>query len=274
MYRFLYQLTQSLETQTTVQQNVILFAGLLLLLLSSVYIGFIVLARNKQNKLISEKDLMENQFREELLKTEFEVQEHTRKNIAADLHDNIGQLLSLTHVTLASINTSDKEKAEQKIADTQELVTRSIRELRQLSKIIHGEQLIQQGLQKTIEQEIAWLERNGHYSVTFLYDLPDMDGNTADKDLFTYRLLQESINNIIKHSGANQIKIELAYLNTSLHLSVSDNGIGFNTDEKLKQLSGLGLLNMQKRVGLLNGSMQVHSEENKGTTITFSIPYP
>lgn len=273
MYRLLYQFTQSLETQTTVQQNVILFAGLLLLLLSSVYIGFIVLARNKQNKLITEKVHMENQFKEELLKTEFEVQEHTRKNIAADLHDNIGQLLSLTNVTLASINTNDKEKTEQKISDTQELVTRSIRELRQLSRIIHGEQLIQQGLLKTIEQEIAWLERNGHFSVVFTHELPFFEENTADKDLFTYRLLQESINNIIKHSGANKIKIELVYLQLNLQLAVTDNGVGFNVAEKIQQ-SGLGLLNMQKRVSLLNGSMQVHSEESKGTTITFRIPYP
>ncbi|HEY3388049.1 MAG TPA: sensor histidine kinase [Prolixibacteraceae bacterium] len=229
----------------------------------------------KRQKKHREEILLEK-FRTEqlILQTQIEVQEQTRKNLAADLHDNIGQLLSLTNVTLASINTNDKEKAEQKIADTRELVTRSIRELRQLSKIIHGEQLIQQGLLKTIEQEITWLERNGHYSVEFVHHLPDIAVNTADKDLFAYRLLQESINNIIKHSGANRIRIELVYKEPLLHLTVTDNGIGFNADEKPAQQGGLGLLNMQKRVGLLNGSMQVHSEENKGTTITFSIPYP
>lgn len=253
---------------------VIIAVILILLFLGILFLVMILVYNNRRKKALKEKEMMQQQFKAELLQTEFEVQEQTRKNLAADLHDNIGQLLSLTNVTLASINTSDKEKAEQKITDIRELVTRSIRELRQLSKIIHGEQLIQQGLLKTIEQEITWLERNGHYSVEFIHDLPDFDNNTVDKDLFVYRLLQESINNIIKHSGANRIRIELIYKEPLLHLTVTDNGVGFNADAKLAQQGGLGLLNMQKRVGLLNGSMQVHSEENKGTTITFSIPYP
>lgn len=253
---------------------VIIAVILILLFLGILFLVMILVYNNRRKKALKEKEMMQEQFKAELLQTEFEVQEQTRKNLAADLHDNIGQLLSLTNVTLASINTSDREKAEQKITDTRELVTRSIRELRQLSKIIHGEQLIQQGLLKTLEQEITWLERNGHYSVEFIHDLPDFDNNTVDKDLFVYRLLQESINNIIKHSGANRIRIELIYKEPLLHLTVTDNGVGFNMDAKLVQQGGLGLLNMQKRVGLLNGSMQVHSEKNNGTTITFSIPYP
>jgi signal transduction histidine kinase len=275
MYRFLYQFTKPLEIETsTVQQDVILFAGLLLLLLSIVYIGFIFLARDKQNKLIREKDTMEELFQEELLKTQIEVQEQTRKNLAADLHDNIGQVLSLTNVTLASINPDDKEKTRLKIEVTQELVTRSIRELRQLSKIINGEQLIKQGLVQTIEQEISWLQRNGHYTVEFTHDLPDAGISNTDKDLFLYRLLQESLNNIIKHSGANTITIHLTYADHSLRLMIADNGIGFNAKEKLNQQGGLGLLNMQKRVALLNGTIEINTAENKGTSIIFSIPYP
>ena len=195
-------------SETTIIFIIIFTTGIFLVVAVFLFTYVISYSKRKARHKL-EKLVLKKQFHDELLKTEFEVQEQTRKNLAADLHDNIGQLLSLTNVTLASININDIEKAEQKIADTQELVTRSIRELRQLSKIIHGEQLIQQGLQKTIEQEIVWLERNGHYSVSFIYELPDFESNTSDKDLFTYRLLQECINNVIKHSGANKIKIEL-----------------------------------------------------------------
>jgi signal transduction histidine kinase len=252
----------------------IVIACLVLIILSVFLLLFLLFFLNRKKKLFKEKALMQQQFQTELIKTQFEVQEQTRKNLAADLHDNIGQILSLTNVTLASINPDDKEKTRQKIEVTQELVTRSIRELRQLSKIIHGEQLIKQGLVQTIEQEISWLQRNGHYTVEFTHDLPDGGISNTDKDLFLYRLLQESLNNIIKHSGANIITIHLTYADHSLRLMIADNGFGFNAKEKLNQEGGLGLLNMQKRVALLNGTIEINTAENKGTSIIFSIPYP
>lgn len=252
----------------------IIIGCLVLIILAVFLLIFLLFFLNKKKKLFKEKLLMQQQFQAELLQTQFEVQEQTRKTLAADLHDNIGQVLSLTNVTLASINSDDKEKTKQKIADAQDLVTRSVRELRQLAKIIHGEQLIKQGLVQTIEQEITWLQRNGHYKVEFIHEMPDAETSNIDKDLFIYRLLQESLNNIIKHSGATLITIRLSYADASLQLMVSDNGIGFNADEKMKQQGGLGLSNMQKRVALLHGSMHVDSSENKGSSISFIIPYP
>ncbi len=254
---------------------VAIIIGCLVVIILAVFLFlFLLFFLNKKKKLFKEKLLMQQQFQAELLQTQFEVQEQTRKTLAADLHDNIGQVLSLTNVTLASIDPVNKEKTQQKIADAQELVTRSIRELRQLSKIIHGEQLIKQGLVQTIEQEITWLQRNGHYKVEFIHKMPDTGIGNIDKDLFVYRLLQESLNNIIKHSGANMITIRLSYADQSLRLTITDNGIGFNADEKMKQQGGLGLLNMQKRVTLLNGTMHIDSVENNGSSINFTIPYP
>ncbi len=252
---------------------VIVITGIFLVVAVFFFV-YVVSYTKKKRRHKLEKQLLQQHFDDELLQTQFEVQEQTRKTLAADLHDNIGQVLSLTNVTLASIDPGNKEKTQQKIADAQELVTRSIRELRQLSKIIHGEQLIKQGLVQTIEQEITWLQRNGHYKVEFIHDMPDAGISNIDKDLFAYRLLQESLNNIIKHSGANMITIRLSYANPSLQLALTDNGIGFNADEKMKQQGGLGLLNMQKRVALLNGTMHIDSVENKGSSISFTIPYP
>jgi signal transduction histidine kinase len=225
--------------------------------------------QHKEELLLNEK-----KFEAELLKTEIEVQEQTRKNLASDLHDNIGQLLSLTNVILASINLNDKEKANQKIADTQELITKSIKELRHLSKIIHGEQLLQLGLVPAIEQEVSWLQRNGFYKVQFERELDKAPTVNTKKDLFLYRLLQESLNNILKHAAADTIIIELKYYNGMMQLSIADNGIGYNVESKTTEKQGLGLLNMRKRVHLLKGKMQIVSAENRGTKTIFIIPYP
>ena len=249
-------------------------AGIIFILfLAGSIISFVFEYKKKQSK--HKEELLLEKIRNEklVLQTQFEVQEQTRKNIASDLHDNIGQLLSLTNLTLASINLLDIEKAEQKINDTRSLITRSIKELRQLSKIIHGEQLIQQGLIETIEQEINWLKRNEQYIVRFEHEVSTLETNQVDKDLFLYRLLQECLNNIIKHSGATQIYIQLLYRVQIMHLTIQDNGVGFNYTEVSKLSSGLGLANMQKRIDLLKGTFHIHSEPNKGTTLEFSIPY-
>ena len=257
------------------QVLITIIASALLFIVSTIVIVLFVfryLKRKKEHKKIIESN--EKKFQAELVKAEIEIQEQTRKNLAADLHDNIGQILSLTNVTLGSINIDDKEKAIQKINDTRELIGKSIKELRQLSKIIHGEQLIKEGLIATIDQEVQWIQRNGFYTVDFVHTITDLDECNADKDLFLYRLLQESLNNGIKHSGADHFSIRLSYANNSMELSIGDNGIGFDVEEKRGQAKGLGLFNMQKRINLLNGIFKISSKENIGTTLTFIIPYP
>ena len=258
------------------RQEVIIIAGLsfLMLIISTGIIGLILIYKKRQTQLIIEQEMIKASFEAELLRTVIEVQEQTRKNLASELHDNIGQLLSLTNVTLASINFQYPEKAEQKITDTQHLVTRSIKELRQLSKLIHGEHFIQQGLTTSIEQEINWLQRNGLYTVHSHLDLSTAPASNADKDLFVFRLLQESFNNILKHACADTIHVALHYDQGFLHLEISDNGIGFDAAAVNTAKQGLGLPNMQKRIQLLQGSMLVNATPQKGTHIIFQIPYP
>lgn len=258
-------------------ENEILIAiiTVLLLFITSTVVIVLSLWRYQKKRLQHNEELLikEEKFKLELIKTEVEVQEQTRKTLAGDLHDNIGQLLSLTHVTAASVNLDDKEKARQKINDIQLLIGKSIKEMRQLSKVIHGEHLIQKGLISAIEQEVTWLQRNGFYKVDFTCGSLPPESNST-KDLFLYRLLQESINNALKHSGADQFRVRLDYAKEKIRLMVSDNGLGFDVEKAMQAQSGLGLVNMQQRINLLHGSMNIESVLQKGTTITFEIQYP
>jgi signal transduction histidine kinase len=248
----------------------------LLLFVTSTVVIVLSLLRYQKKRLQHNKELQVNEerFKMELIQAEIEVQEQTRKTLAADLHDNIGQLLSLTNVTLGSINVDDKQKTTKKISDIQSLVEKSIKELRQLSKVIHGEQLIQKGLKATIEQEITWLERNGFYTVYFRCEGMPPEDNNVNKDLFLYRLLQESLNNAIKHSAADMFNIHLTYSENTVKLAIGDNGVGFDVEEAMVKQNGLGLQNMKKRISLLQGTLDIHSVAKHGTTITFEIPYP
>lgn len=245
----------------------------LMLFIAIFLVSFIVAHKKKQNDNFKEKKQMQISFETELTKTKMEVQEETRQTLAADLHDNIGQLLSLTSMTLASVNIDENSKAQQKIISAKELITRSIQELRQLSKLLHGEQLIQKGLPKAIEQEVNWLQKGGYYTVNYLNHIDESVEINKDKALFLYRLLQEAINNIVKHAEATVINITLKLVGNKLSLTIVDNGKGFNTLDTDITQHGIGLHTMQRRIALLNGSVKVTSDIGIGTTVSIIVPY-
>ncbi|WP_167356603.1 sensor histidine kinase [Pedobacter soli] len=229
--------------------------------------------RHKKNHVL-EKQNMQQKFEAEMLQARVEVQDQTMQSIATELHDNVGQLLSLTTLTLNSVNLSDEVKAKKKIENSLQLVNKSIKELRELAKLLHGEQLVENGLGHAIDQEISWLSKSGAYELQVNNTLSESDYTSPDKDLIILRLLQEIINNMIKHAQATQIQID-AYLATNvLHLKVKENGVGFNPDEIKARKSGMGLNSIYKRIEMINGKLILNSAPGKGTSISIEIPYP
>lgn len=242
-----------------------------------IVLGVILLVKlyyHRKKNHIEEKSLMSQRFESELLKTHLEVQEQTMQTIAADLHDNIGQLLSLTTLTLNSINLKEPEKSEKKINTSLDLVNKSIKELRDLAKLLQGEQIVESGLGKAIKQEFDRLKRISSYKLKVKNQLLDLTVSSPNKDLIILRLLQEIINNIIKHSKATNIEINTSLINDTLHLNVVENGIGFNYEEIQNQKKGIGLYSIHKRVEMINGKIYIDSSLSLGTKITIEIPYP
>jgi len=218
-----------------------------------------------------EKMQMQHQFDQELLTTEQEAREQAMQTIGADLHDNIGQLLSLTALTLKSIPLESQSKNNDKISTSIELLTKANAEMRQLGKLLQGDQLIAQGLPSAIEQEINWLSRSGLYQMAFHTESLPKIAN-VDKDLFYFRILQEILNNIIKHAQASSIDIRLSHSGTHLELTVQDNGIGIGPEQHTNHGNGLG--NMKKRATLMGGTLTIESSPETGTRITLQAPYP
>ena len=223
---------------------------------------------------MEEKELMKLTFESELIKTQLEVQEQTMQTIGADLHDNIGQLLSLTSLTLNSVELDNLPKAKQKIDSAIDLTLRSIKEMRLLGKLLQGDQLMSFGLAEAIGHEISWMERSGKYEISYVNNPEVLLSNSADKDLILFRILQEVLNNIIKHAQATKIFIGLGYTDQTLLLEVTDNGVGFDAINLLAEQRGMGLYNIQKRAGIIGGEATITSGAGQGTTIIISIPYP
>lgn len=220
-----------------------------------------------------EKTAMKQKFDSEILQTRIEVQDQTMQSIATELHDNVGQLLSLTTLTLNSVDLSNLDKAKKKIENSLGFVNNSIKELRELAKLLHGEQIVANGIGNAIEQEINWLSKSGVYELKVNNQLLGFSETSPDKDLIILRLLQEVINNIIKHAQATVIDIESYFKNGILFLNIKENGIGFEVEEN-KNKSGMGLNSIYKRIEMINGQLNLTSSPNQGTSILIEIPYP
>lgn len=216
--------------------------------------------------------MLQKNFETELLKTQMEVQEQTLKTVAYDLHDNIGQLLSLTTITLSSINLDDNKNTAEKIALVEDLTMRSIKEVKALSRLLHGEEIVSRGLKAAIEFELEWLKRSDKFLVNLEHNNVPFNSDTA-KETILFRLFQEIINNIIQHAKATEINIKLEGAVEHYKLTISDNGMGFDVEEILARKAGMGLHNIIKRSSMINGNASIVSTPVNGTTITINVPY-
>jgi signal transduction histidine kinase len=248
----------------------------LIFLIAPLFLILYVSSYNRRKKAhAEEKEWLKRNFENELLRTQMEVQEQTLQNVAAELHDNIGQMLSLTTVTLTSININnvgDTAKVLEKVQAAQQLASRSVKELRQLSRLLYGKELISQGLKTAIGLELEWLGKTGMYQFSFESDSYQPDTKQTDNEIILFRLFQEIINNVVKHAHATIVSVELKQTAHDTLLTIKDNGQGFIIDEKMKKSNGMGLHSIQRRAAILGGSAAFTSIPGEGTEVFIKVP--
>jgi signal transduction histidine kinase len=203
-------------------------------------------------------------FQQEILKAQLEIQERTFESISQEIHDNIGQILMVIKLHL---NSFDVEVSE-KIATARDLVGKVIKDLRNLSKSINGNNIIELGLLNAIQNELKLLQQSGAMETSF-QSLGEPFIWDSKKELILFRIVQEAIHNVIKHANASEVKVMANFENQIFELIVLDNGVGFDLERK--NSFGNGLKNMENRCKLIGGIFNVISENQKGTSISIKI---
>ena len=244
---------------------VIILTGLFLLM-GLFVLSFFLVYRKNQNIKESEIENLNNA----LLQTQIEIQEQTLKTVAQEIHDNIGQILSLAKLNLNTFPVVTDAAIQARVDDTKQLIGKAIVDLRDLSRSLHGDKINELGLEQAISSELKILQNTGKFTTGLLitgspYKLD------SKKEMVLFRMVQEAMNNAIKHSKAKNIDVELLYGTEIFQLSVTDNGIGFNPANLQAQQTGIGLKSMQNRAGLIGGIFSVHSGAATGTSIIIEI---
>ncbi len=246
----------------------IVYFIVVILFLTSFAIIFFITFQKRKNKLLQDKFEAEIRFGNELAQSKIEIQEQTLKNVSWELHDNIGQLLSVANMQLNILSGTIDASAKQSVKDIKEVVGSSLQEVRSLSKSLNNEVVGYSGIEASIKNELSRFERLNNLE-TNINSIGE-PFEVIDKDaIILFRIIQEFFSNVIKHAQATHIQVNIRYLPQELQIEIKDNGQGFNLEEVTKSS---GLLNMESRASLINTIFTLNSSPGNGTTLLLNYP--
>jgi signal transduction histidine kinase len=201
------------------------------------------------------------------------VQEEVLRSVSRELHDEFGQILTAVSTMLARAERKGlppDSPFRTELAEVREITHNTLEKMRSLSQILHPAVLDDYGLAKAIEWYTQVFERQAGIATMFSI-VGEPVSITGAPATHCFRIVQEALNNVARHSGALSVQVEMIFTRTSLTISVKDSGKGI-AREKSADKPGLGLIAMRERAEILSGELQVTSAASNGTTVTLVVP--
>lgn len=242
--------------------NFIIFTvtGIILLLLFTV---IFLRVRQKQKSQLEQEKIRQEKLR---FKVALESEENERIRIAKELHDGLGQLLSSAKLNLSGLEGSVDKEDEKMLTNSITILDDAVNEVRSISHNLMPTALINYDLLRAIDSLCEKINNSAQINVIFNHS-HFIHSFNKETEITIYRIVQEIVNNMIKHSGTDKIEISLSSQDKTIKLIVRDYGKGFDT-KRIKVNDGIGWQNIFSRVSMLNGKIDIFSEIEKGTIIT------
>jgi PAS domain S-box-containing protein len=216
---------------------------------------------------VTERMLFENKITKAIIKS----QEDERYEIGGELHDNVCQILAATQITLGALKKFSSEANLEYFNQCQEYLSLASKEIRGLSHQLAPVFFDDKSIRETFNMLLTNFNTDNKYKIAQNYS-PALDEHSLSKEiqLNLYRILQEQLRNIAKHSFANNIEVSIQIEDAIIQLKIIDDGIGFNVNSAR---SGIGLANMKRRVELFSGKINIESSYNNGCAVKIEIPF-
>lgn len=251
--------------------TIVLIAGtLVFIVLSLALIFYVFVFQKRQTFYLNQSEKMKNEFQQQLLQSQLEIQEHTFNTISQEIHDNVGQILSLAKVQLNIIDQSESLDRTM-LADAKDSVSKAMTDLRDIAKSLNSERIQLSSLPEITAQELQRINCAGLIATSIKTEGKEQNMQ-EQKKLIIFRIIQEALQNIIKHSKAKNVDVYFCYEADHVVVEIKDNGTGFDPSLLTKK-DGLGLQNIVNRAALIGGKADIKSIINEGTVITITSPY-
>ncbi len=240
----------------------ILFGGIFFSLIMSFFVvAMVILHRQRQVQNRQKLDQIKIEHEKTLLNIENEIQQETLSHIGRELHDNIGQLLSLAKLNFGS--AKPEKQSEGKV-----ILNQIIKEVRGLSKTLNIDWVESISLAEFIKQELGKIQATGFCETSLENNLENFE-LTKDQKLVLIRVTQECLNNAIKHASPDKIEVKIYQNGKGKVIEIIDDGHGF---DQTIQSKGSGMTNLKKRMETIGGEFHLTSVVGKGTDIKLLLP--
>ncbi|PWI29749.1 histidine kinase [Flavobacteriaceae bacterium LYZ1037] len=264
-----YFLLQQPSVSTSAERYLLIYMIGVLFIVTALVVIFFIVFQKRKNKLLLDKIKQQQAFDEEIAQTQTEIQEQTLKHIGWELHDNVGQLLAYASMQLNMLSAKIPEDMKGTLNLTTETIKESLKEVRSLSKSLNNDVILNIGFEKSITNELDRLKRMKFASAELKIKGENKSLNNKKHEIILFRILQEFFSNSVKYSEAQNLKVELEYVNDDLIIIASDDGKGFDVETAKK---GSGLINMKSRAELIKAKFDLFSKPNEGVKLTITYP--
>ncbi|MGG5208763.1 sensor histidine kinase [Chryseobacterium sp. MIQD13] len=249
--------------------TIILFNIFFVLFVTAVMV-YIRKYKQRKREYMNEIEVKNEIHKRELLATQLEIQQATMQQIGRELHDNIGQKLTLVSLYTQQLLYENRvPEVSERIDQVSQIINQSLQDLRSLSKTLTDDNINQKEIVTLIQEEVDNTNTFKRCHVTFEHNFKQLDLGFVHKNVLL-RITQEFIQNSIKHANCKNIFIKL---NTSENilweLNLKDDGIGF--DSSKIESNGIGLTNMKNRAAIIGADFSLESQENTGTTLNIIL---
>lgn len=254
------------QIQTSNRQKTMIIVSLVIIVLTGIISVFLYMQRRKIKDELRRKNLdLEN--RNKHFEAFINGQEQERKRIASDLHDGLGQNLVMLKMGVSNLKAGDPEQ-QGKLNDYTREIEQMIEETRKLSHNMMPGVLVDLGLLKALKSLVNEINQLHPSLNTELSIAEPFQKMAAHTEIQVYRIIQELLNNVIKHAGASHCLISLSSADQRIRVSIKDNGRGFDSQAPK---AGIGLQNVQSRVNSLNGKLNIDTALNQGSLFTITL---
>ncbi len=254
--------------QTEYLLIIILFNVFLLAFIGAAILFFVQYKNKKrenQVQLAQQKIL----HQKELLSTEIEIQSQTMQHIGREIHDNVGQKLTLASLYIQQLAYQNKSNSiNENIENVGKILDQSLQELRLLSKSLTDNSIEKENIVHLLRQEFAKVEELKRFNINLDITTQDLNLPYQVKSVMV-RVVQEFLQNSIKHAKCKTLSLSVLKLDSELKIIIGDDGIGFDVEHS--NVNGIGLVNMKKRVELIGGQYLLESKKNEGTWLTIIV---
>ncbi len=265
-------LQKNLELNRRTNQRNIFLAGGSGVLVISILLFVFYRQRVKRDKIIAVQKIEKLEREKKLLaaKSIVEGQEEERKRIARELHDGLGVLLSTAKMQFKTIEDKSPENREM-INKAALLLERASSDVRRISHNMMPGILTKLGLDEALEDLFESINDTPDINAVLNIENEEEKRLPENSEIMIYRVLQEMVNNTLKYAEASKVTLEVNYNEDNLSLQYTDNGKGFDVEEKLK-LKSIGLTSIQSRIDFLGGKLNINSKSGRGTSYFINIP--